>query len=164
LSTELQTQIKNAQKKNSDVAESDIDASIKTLQEETRQMIELVEIERTYSAEAVSQFKRVIVNLGSSYNVKEAWSGRADIDRAVLTAQGDICIVHSNGVIQSKPLESISSETLLKILTLAIPEIKRTLQEKRQMTGLRASILERVARELSKVSDESREQTAPPTH
>ncbi len=128
-------------------------------------MIELIEIERTYSAEAVTQFKRIIAALGTSYNVKDAWSGRADIDKAVLTAQGDICIFYSSGTVQSKPLESISSETLLKILTLAVPEVKRTLSEKRQITGLRASILERVAKELSKVSDESQERTArPKTH
>lgn len=162
MSTEVQVQTKNAneksQRKSDEFDESDIDNSIKTLQEESHQMIELLEIEKTYSGESIAQFKRIIEPLGVSYNIKEAWSGgRTDIDKSVLTSQGIVCIMYSSGIVQTKPLESISNETLLKILGLTIPEVKHVLSEKRQITALRASLLERVARELGKVSDDSEE-------
>src|SRR5579872_2151253 len=119
-----------------EVEELDIDSSIKTLQEESHQMVELVEIEKTYSAETVSQFKRIIEALGISYNVKDAWNTRSDsIERAVLTPQGVVCVIFANGTVQSKPLETIKSETLLKILSIAIPEAKKSLVERRQITG-----------------------------
>jgi hypothetical protein len=141
--------------------ESDIDSSIKTLQEESHQMVELIEIEKTYSAEVVSQFKRIIETLGISYNVSEAWNTRSDnIEKVVLTPQGIVCVIYTNGTMQSKPLETIRSDILLKILSIAIPEAKKCLVEKRQITGLRASLLERVARELGKVASESEQKTS----
>jgi hypothetical protein len=118
-------------------------------------MVELIEIERNNTAQAVLQFKRIIESVGLSYDVKGALSGaRSDIEKAVLTSQGIVCITLSNGNVQSKPLESISGETVLKILTIAIPKVREVMSEKRQITSLRSSVLERVARELSKVSDD----------
>jgi hypothetical protein len=161
LSAEVQMQAKSVEKPQKRVTteaqESDIDSSIRTLQEESHQMVELIEIERTYSTETVLQFKRIIYALGISYNVKDAWNARDNIEKAFLTPQGVVCVIYTNGSVQSKPLEEIKSETLLKILSIAIPEAKKYLVEKRQITGMRASVLERVAKELGKVSSESEE-------
>ncbi len=147
--------------------ESEIDSSLKTLQEESRQLVELAEMEKTYASEVVNQLKQIIGPLGATYHVQTAWKTNADglVSDAVLTAEGMICVTYNNGAVHSKPLESTSSETLLKILAEVIPEVKRVMMEKRQNMGLRASLLERIAREIAKVAELSTDQEHPvPVH
>jgi hypothetical protein len=159
--TETQQQPRNAGNNSTtislEIEQADIDSAIKTLQEESHQMVELMEIEKTYAAESVLQFKRIIEPLMVSYDVKDAWNTARgeNIQAATLTAEGIVCVTFMNGVVQAKPLESVRCETLLKILSIAIPEVKQILVERREITSLRAGVLEKIAKELSKVSLES---------
>jgi hypothetical protein len=140
-----------------EIEQTDFDSAIKVLQEESRQMVELVEIEKAYAAESVVQLKRIIEPLGVSFNVRDAWntSKGESVDKAVLTPEGMVCVIYTNGTVQTKPLERIRSDALLKIMSIAIPEVKQCLVERRQITSLRAGVLERIAKELGKVSSES---------
>jgi hypothetical protein len=134
--------------------ESEVTLSIKSLQEESLQMSELAEMEKTYAAEVVTVFKQIIEPLNMSYHIRPQSVSKSDntLSDVVLTPQGAVCLVHSNGMINSKPLESVQSETLVKILVEVIPEVKSILSEKRQKIAGRVVMLEKVSREFSKVA------------
>jgi len=131
----------------------DINFAIKSLQEETQQIFELIEMERTYGAEVSNQLKAIIMPLNLSYHIKPESISKTDssISDVVLTPQGMICVFNNAGSMISRPLESFQSDVLIRILLEVIPEIKVMLNEKRQKMSGRVMTLERVAKELRKV-------------
>jgi hypothetical protein len=131
----------------------DINFAIKSLQEETQQIFELIEMERTYSAEVSNQLKQIIMPLNLSYHIKPESISKTDssISDVVLTPQGMVCVFNNAGSMISRPLESFQSDVLIRILLEVIPEIKVMLNEKRQKMSGRVMTLERVAKELRKV-------------
>lgn len=133
--------------------ETEITTSIKSLQEETQQISELVEMERNYSAEVSNQLKQIIMPLNSSYHIKPESISRNDssISDAVLTPQGVVCVFYSSGNVVSRPLESIASEVLIKILSEVIPEAKVLMNERRQKLSGRVMMLEKLSKEMRKV-------------
>jgi hypothetical protein len=141
--------------KNSQVGRSDLDINmaIKSLQEETQQIFELIEMERTYGAEVSNQLKQIIMPLNLSYHIKPESISKTDssISDVVLTPQGMVCVFNNAGSMISRPLESFQSDVLIRILLEVIPEIKVMLNEKRQKMSGRVMTLERVAKELRKV-------------
>jgi hypothetical protein len=148
----------------------DFVVSIKSLQEESLQLSELSEMEKTYGFDVISSLKQIIEPLGVSYHIKPAAISKADssLQDVVLTPQGVVCLIHNNGILNSKTLESLQSETLVKLLSEIIPEIRTLLLEKRQKTSGRVSMLEKVAKELRKVASalptrgkETREKPSP---
>lgn len=157
LAQEAQIQQRDEQIQSSQVAtkESDFAVSIKSLQEESLQISELSETEKAYGLDVISSLKQVIEPLGASYHIKPAAISRADssLQDVVLTPQGVVCLIHNNGVTNSKTLESLQSETLVKLLTEIIPEVRTLLVDKRQKTTVRVTMLEKVARELRKVAN-----------
>ncbi|MHB8567133.1 MAG: hypothetical protein ACYC7D_11450 [Nitrososphaerales archaeon] len=134
--------------------ESDFAISIKSLQEESLQISELTEMERTYGAEVITSLKQVIEPLNVSYHVKPGSISKADstLSDVILTPQGVVCLIHNNGTVNSKTLESLQSETLVKILAEIIPEVRSLLVDKRQKISGRVGMLEKVAREFRKVA------------
>jgi hypothetical protein len=131
----------------------DINMAIKSLQEETQQIFELIEMERTYGAEVSNQLKGIIMPLNLSYHIKPESISKSDssISDVVLTPQGMVCVFNNAGSMISRPLESFQSDVLIRILLEVIPEIKVMLNEKRQKMSGRVMTLERVAKELRKV-------------
>lgn len=131
----------------------DINMAIKSLQEETQQIFELIEMERTYGAEVSNQLKQIIMPLNLSYHIKPESISKTDssISDVVLTPQGMVCVFNNAGSMISRPLESFQSDVLIRILLEVIPEIKVMLNEKRQKMSGRVMTLERVAKELRKV-------------
>jgi len=131
----------------------DINMAIKSLQEETQQIFELIEMERTYGAEVSNQLKQIIMPLNLSYHIKPESISKSDssISDVVLTPQGMVCVFNNAGSMISRPLESFQSDVLIRILLEVIPEIKVMLNEKRQKMSGRVMTLERVAKELRKV-------------
>jgi len=127
--------------------------AIKSLQEETQQIFELIEMERTYGAEVSNQLKQIIMPLNLSYHIKPESISKTDssISDVVLTPQGMVCVFNNAGSMISRPLESFQSDVLIRILLEVIPEIKVMLNEKRQKMSGRVMTLERVAKELRKV-------------
>ena len=133
--------------------DADINMAIKSLQEETQQIFELIEMERTYGAEVSNQLKQIIMPLNLSYHIKPESISKTDssISDVVLTPQGMVCVFNNAGSMISRPLESFQSDVLIRILLEVIPEIKVMLNEKRQKMSGRVMTLERVAKELRKV-------------
>lgn len=134
-------------------SELDINFAIKSLQEETQQIFELIEMERTYGSEVSNQLKQIIMPLNLSYHIKPESISKTDssISDVVLTPQGMVCVFNNAGSMISRPLESFQSDVLIRILLEVIPEIKVMLNEKRQKMSGRVMTLERVAKELRKV-------------
>jgi len=131
----------------------DINFAIKSLQEETQQIFELIEMERTYGAEVSTQLKQIINPLNLSYHIKPESISKTDssISDVVLTPQGMVCVFNNAGSMISRPLESFQSDVLIRILLEVIPEIKVMLNDKRQKMSGRVMTLEKVAKELRKV-------------
>lgn len=142
----------------------DINMAIKSLQEETQQIFELIEMERTYGAEVSNQLKQIIMPLNLSYHIKPESISKTDssISDVVLTPQGMVCVFNNAGSMISRPLESFQSDVLIRILLEVIPEIKVMLNEKRQKMSGRVMTLERVAKELRKVPALVPSKSSPP--
>ena len=134
-------------------SDMDINIAIKSLQEETQQIFELIEMERTYGAEVSTQLKNIINPLNLSYHIKPESLSKTDssISDVVLTPQGMVCVFNNAGSMISRPLESFQSDVLIRILLEVIPEIKVMLNDKRQKMSGRVMTLEKVAKELRKV-------------
>ena len=133
--------------------ETEITSSIKSLQEETQQISELAEMERSYSADVSNQLKQIIMPLSSSYHIKPESISKNDssISDAVLTPQGVVCVFYTSGNVVSRPLESITSEVLIRILSEVIPEAKILMNERRQKLSGRVMMLEKLSKEMRKV-------------
>jgi hypothetical protein len=133
--------------------ETEITNSIRSLQEETQQISELVEMERSYAAEVSNQLKQIIMPLNSSYHIKPESISKNDssISDAVLTPQGVVCVFYTSGNVVSRPLESITSEVLIRILSEVIPEAKILMNERRQKLSGRVMMLEKLSKEMRKV-------------
>ena len=143
-----------AQTLGSQQKDAEIALSIKSLQEESLQISELVEMEKTYSVEVISQLKQLIEPLNVAFHVKPSSVSKSDstIGDVVLTPQGIVCIIHTGGTINSRSLESLPSEILMRILIEVVPQVKQLLSEKRQKISGRVGTLEKIAREFRKVA------------
>jgi hypothetical protein len=133
--------------------DSDIVPTLKSIAEESLQISELSEMEKTYAAEVIGLLKQVIEPLTTTFHIKPTSLSKSDssIQDVVLTPQGIICVMHSHGTINSRPLETFSTEILLRILGEVIPETKRLLVEKRQKITGRVGSLEKIAKEFRKL-------------
>ncbi|MDG6922426.1 MAG: hypothetical protein JRN67_03935, partial [Nitrososphaerota archaeon] len=67
------------------------------------------------------------------------------------TPQGIVCVFYASGNVISRPLESITSEVLIRILSEVIPEAKILMNEKRQKLSGRVMMLEKLSKEMRKV-------------
>jgi hypothetical protein len=138
---------------NSQPKDSEIVSTIKSIAEESLQISELSEMERTYSGEVAALLKQVIEPLNNTFHIKPTSLSKSDssIQDVVLTPQGIVCIMHSHGTINSRPLESFSTEILLRVISEVIPEAKKLLVEKRQRITVRVGSLEKIAKEFRKL-------------
>jgi hypothetical protein len=141
------------QEMGSQTKDSEIVSTIKSISEESLQISELSEMERTYAAEVTALLKQVIEPLNNTFHIKPTSLSKSDssIQDVVLTPQGVVCIMHSHGTINSRPLESFSTEILLRIISEVIPEAKKLLVEKRQKITVRVGSLEKIAKEFRKL-------------
>jgi hypothetical protein len=133
--------------------DSDIALALKSLAEESLQISELSEMEKTYATEVIGQLKQLIEPLSNTFHIKPTSLSKTDssIQDVVLTPQGIITVMHSHGTINSRPLETFSTEILMRILSEVIPEAKRILVERRQKITGRVGSLEKIAREFRKL-------------
>lgn len=136
------------------IKDGEIGVSVKALQEESLQIMELVEMERAYSVEVVQLLKQLIEPLNTAYHVKPGAISKSDssIRDVVLTPQGVVCIIHDNGTINSRNLEALPSEIMVRVLSEVVPEVKEVLTEKRQKISGRVGMLEKITREFRKVA------------
>jgi len=133
--------------------ETEVSNSIKSLQEESQQISELAEMERSYSLEVTNQIKQIILPLNASYHIKPQSVSKNDssISDVVLTPQGVVCVFYSSGTVVSRPLESITSEVIIRILSEVIPDAKALMNERRQKLSGRVMTLEKLSKEMRKV-------------
>ena len=148
-----ETKLANQSPEKKPETETEVAASIRSLQEEYQQVSELLEIEKGYSSEVVTQFKQIIGPLNESYHVRPDSVSKYDssISDVVLTPQGVVCVFHNNGTVVSRPLESVQSEVLVKVLGEVIPEVNVLVKKRRQNISARVMSLERLAKEMRKI-------------
>jgi hypothetical protein len=134
--------------------DTDVAISIKSLQDDALQLSELNEMEKSYSQEVIAFLKQLIEPLGASYRIKPQSVSRSDssLQDVILTPQGIVFLMYNTGQTQSRPLENLQTETLVRILMEVMPSIKTLLSERRaKMTG-RVGMLEKMTREFRKVT------------
>ena len=160
------------------INETEVSNSIRSLQEESQQISELIEMERSFATEVAAQLKQTIIPLNASYHIKPESISKSDssISDVVLTPQGLVCVFYNSGNVISRPLESITSEVLIRILAEVIPDAKALMNERRQKLSGRVMTLEKLSKEMRKdstasgrqrtqhVAGQSYEQTQPSTH
>ena len=124
--------------------DTEVTNSIRLLQEEFQQISELVEMEKSYATEVAAQLKQIIMPLNASYHIKPESISKSDssISDVVLTPQGLVCVFYNSGNVVSRPLESITSEVLIRILLEVVPDAKALMNEKRQKLSGRVMTLE----------------------
>lgn len=139
------------------INETEVANSIRSLQEESQQISELVEMERSYATEVSVQLKQIIMPLNASYHIKPESISKSDssISDVVLTPQGLVCVFYNSGNVVSRPLESITSEVLIRILGEVIPDARALMNEKRQKLSGRVMMLEKLSKEMRKVPTSS---------
>ena len=128
---------------------------IKGLREESQQIVDLKEIERLEVTNVVSNLRRLIEPIAKSYQIVPSSLHRIDknVTGVILTPQGTLCLFYTNGLIVTKSLDNLSSESLVKVLDQVLPEVKKHFAEQRRRIAMRTTLLERVAGELKVVSD-----------
>jgi hypothetical protein len=131
----------------------EIVSSISLLKEEAAQITELSELERQYANETITYLKRMIEPLNTSFHIdpKGVMKGDGSVTDIVLTPQGTVCLVRKENVV-SKPIDSLQTETLVNIIQQVIPQVKDHVSVKREKMTSRVNMLERVTKELRKVS------------
>jgi hypothetical protein len=151
--TEEEVSSSKSQRELSQPKDSEIALSIKALAEESLQISELTEMERTYATEVIALLKQVIEPLNNTFHIKPTSLSKTDssIQDVVLTPQSIVVVMHSTGTMNSRPLESFSTEILMRIIAEVVPEAKRFLVEKRQKITGRVGSLEKIAREFRKL-------------
>ncbi|MDG6998267.1 MAG: hypothetical protein JRN15_04040 [Nitrososphaerota archaeon] len=134
--------------------ESDITPAIKQLQEESLQVSELSEMEKSYGVEVISYVKQLIEPVGVSFRVNPASISKSDSSLAdvVLTPQGMVCLTYNSGLVSSRSLESLQTETLVKILLEVLPQLSVIFAEKREKLSGRVGMLEKMVREFRKIA------------
>lgn len=135
------------------INETEVSNSIRSLQEESQQISELIEMERSYATEVAAQLKQIIMPLNASYHIRPESISKSDssISDVVLTPQGLVCVFYNSGNVVSRPLESITSEVLIRILAEVIPDAKSLMNERRQKLSGRVMTLEKLSKEMRKV-------------
>ena len=125
------------------------------LQEESTLIAQLWEMEKMRSAEVFASLRRILEANGKSFHLNPDLLKRVDknVTDVVLTPQGMICLIFNNGQIVTRPLENLSTESLVRVMGQVLPEMKTILAERRRKLSARAGILERMADELKGISD-----------
>ncbi len=108
--------------------------SIRSLLERSQELVMLVDTDKRYSAELISKFKMIAGSLERSYHLTPEliFEGGSQISDIVLAPEGILSFYCDSGCVVSKPLESMTSEALIKIFTDILPTIESLTNEKIQ--------------------------------
>ncbi len=158
--TQSETQVREEQQMESQLKDPEVVTLLKSVRETAVQLKELMDMEKAYTADAIAVLKEFIEPLGKSYHLDPTLLSKVDhnIIDVVLTPQGSICLIYNNGSIVTRSLENLSSESLMRVLTQILPEIKISLEEKRQRLSVRTSFLEKVSEEIKNMPNISPKQ------
>ena len=120
-------------------------------------------MERNYVIEVISYIKQLIEPVGVSFHIKPASVAKSDssLSDVVLTPQGTVCLMYNSGLVSTRTLESLQTETLVRILVEVLPELSAIFSEKREKLSVRVGMLEKMAREFRKVAVVPTKKSAP---
>ena len=149
----------SVQKESATAPEDSVINLIKGLRAESLQISDLKELERAHAANVISALRKLIEPLGKSYQIAPTSLKRIDKNASgiVLTPQGTLCLAYGSGLIITKSLDNLSSESLVRVLDQVLPEIQKHLAEQRRMIAMRTVLLQRVADELASVFEDTSE-------
>ena len=133
--------------------DGDMSTAIMGVLEESQQIMELLELEKEYSTEVAERFRKITMSLNESYHVKPESVLKYDssVSDVILTAKGDVCVFRGSNSVTTFPLESMTCETLIRILEEVIPKAEDLLKDKQRKIGNRVTTLERLVGEIRKV-------------
>lgn len=106
--------------------------SIRALLDQFRQLLELIDMERKYSAELISTFKEIAGHFKKSYHIRPAllFESRVPISDITLSADAVLSFSCDRKHAVSKPLESMNCDVLIKILDEVVPTMESLTNEK----------------------------------
>lgn len=135
--------------------EASILDSIKSLQEASEQISELTEREKNYSAEMTQKLEEMIASFNATYHLDPAavLKDGSLVSDVIVTPKGEVCLTYNSGRVTSRPLESLTSDVLISILSEVIPDLKVQMNERKeklQKSG-RVVMLEKISEEIKKV-------------
>ena len=108
--------------------------AIRALLERSQELVMLADTDRRYSSELIGKFRTIARSLERSYHITPEliFEGRSQISDIVLTPEGILSFYCDSECVVSKPLESMTSESLIKIFTDILPTIESLTSEKIQ--------------------------------
>lgn len=116
---ELQPEVHDA------LTDEDVD-SIRALFERSQEVMNHVNMDKMYSAELISKFKKIAPSLGRSYHItpRSIFEDGSQISDIVLTPDAILSFYCNTELVVSKPLESMTSEVLIRMLNEILPTIQ----------------------------------------
>lgn len=129
-------------------------SGLKEIHGEFAQLSELGEMERDYAQKLVDSLRLLQSVIDNVIPIaKEALGDRfAYVQEAFLASDAVLLMRDSNGELFSMPLSRLDSSEILSIVQEVTPSLKKLISDKRRETGERVEILERILKELKKVS------------
>lgn len=135
--------------------EASILNSIQSLQEASEQISALTEKEKNYSTEMTEKLEEMIASFNATYHLDPAavLKDGSSVSDVAVTSKGEVCLTYNSGRVTSRPLESLTSDALISILSRVIPDLKVRMNERKeklQKSG-RVVMLEKISEEINKV-------------
>ncbi|MHB2035509.1 MAG: hypothetical protein ACYCPW_02050 [Nitrososphaerales archaeon] len=126
---------------------------IDSMRQECLQIAELLKLEGHYLREVINQFKQIIMPLNVSLPLNRATLPRNDfsISDAVLTSEGIVCALSEGKVLYRIPLDEFQTETVLRIIEKALPQVRSLINDSQEKPSERLSSIEKISKELRKI-------------
>ena len=116
-------------------------------------MFDLLRLEKEYTREILGDLRRFLGQVGTSYDLDPKIFpklGRS-VSKVSLSPQGIFFLTYRDGMILSRPVEDLSTESLLNVLNSIVPGAKLVLEERRRFFSEKALSLQKIAEEIRKV-------------
>ncbi len=131
----------------------EIISTIKSLQVESERIKDVLDMEKACAQEVAGVMKHFLEQIGKSYSLSPAMFpklGRG-VKEIILTPQGVFFLDYADGTKVARTFDNLAPDSLIKVLDYILPDVKQLLMERRQRLSDRATMLEEVAAELSKI-------------
>jgi len=129
--------------------------SLKTISEETSQLVQSLVEERELIRELCGLLAQTLKSLRISFSipVECLTSLGVETKQVRLDKNAHLTVVWNDGKVWSRPLEEYHPAIILRVLLVVTPELERMIADCRRSVGRRISILEKVKRELKSVQE-----------
>ena len=123
--------------------------SLREIQGEYMMLGELYEKQKSYGQRLSEMMKTLQFEVDTVIPIRPEALGRP-CRAAYLVSEGVVVVFDSNGGMTSKPLYTLSSDSIISIIQECTPELQRLLSEKRRNESNKVKSMERVLKELKK--------------